>query len=489
MGHQAGKASVAWGRPWCGLWALLLCMTSLPAQAALDSWEIVSEPGPGQFLNITRFGEVQLATTDGVLFRGSAGGLAVQLTDLRAAPKFISAGNQRGSFAQHSGRVLYAAVDGHGVYRSADSGATWSRLTTDFPAGTVTALVGAHNATRTVYIGLEAGGVYAYSASTGKWTDITMTLPVGKVYQLAISPADSERVYAAIEGEGVHKLVKPNKASKWIKVSNLNGIQDIAVHPVNPHEALISSGGTVERIESNNVSGASWSLRDGLPGGAVMWGLAYDPQDPDFAYVGTTRGVYKLNRGLGVWSRLGADGDLGNQYVVAIEVDPRDNKVVYAATNNAAGGGRLYRIEQSVSSNVAPEVNIQVSNTRVASFETVVLDGASSVDPDGIIESYKWVELSGARISINGDESPTASFVAPDVTLPITLLFQLEVIDNKGAWAGGSVEVVVHPHGFKHAFADDAELDAADSGSGGGGGSLGWSLLLSLLLARRYLRA
>ncbi len=473
---------------------LWLGLAIAPVRAELDVWTVVASPGPAQFLNVAPTRQVQLMTINGVLYLGGANGLSVRSMTLPAAPKLMSAGFQKGALSSGGGRVLYAVVDGHGVYRSADSGSTWAPIPAVLPAGTITAIAGAPNDPNYVYVGMASGKVYEYSSFDGIWEDLTLSLPAAKVYRLAVAPNDSGRVYAAIEGQGIYLLVAPNRSRHWVKVSDLNGIQDIAIHPANGYEALLSSGGTVERIYATDVGGRSWPLRNGLPGGALMGGLVYDPLDHDFAYLGTTRGMYKFNRGLGSWSRLGADGDLANKKVVAVGVDPRDTDVVYAATNDDLGGGRLYRIEQSLPSNLPPQAVININTLFVQSFDTVVLDGASSIDPDGQIISYKWSETSGITIAINGDDSAITSFVAPDVTKPITLRFQLEVLDNKNAWAGAQAEVVVAPHGYSRGvLGDEAEFGVEGSiGNGdvstrGGGGSLGWGLLpLALLVAYRW---
>jgi hypothetical protein len=94
----------------------------------------------------------------------------------------------------------------------------------------------------------------------------------------------------------------------------------------------------------------------------------------------------------------------------------------------------------------------------VQSGDSVVLDGTGSHDPDGEIKKYHWRaktldrhghhgrhESWDQRIDIDDRSSATASFVAPNVAQPTTVLVKLTVIDNNGTSHTASKKVVVYP--------------------------------------------
>ena len=96
-------------------------------------------------------------------------------------------------------------------------------------------------------------------------------------------------------------------------------------------------------------------------------------------------------------------------------------------------------------------VTVSVNLTPVADAGTdqfaqagaaVSLNGSGSIDPDGTIVSYNWVQTAGTTVSLAGAVTATPSFTAPSVSG--TLTFQLTVTDNNGATATDTVTMSVN---------------------------------------------
>ena len=93
-------------------------------------------------------------------------------------------------------------------------------------------------------------------------------------------------------------------------------------------------------------------------------------------------------------------------------------------------------------SNQAPMANAGGAQT-VSGFAEVILDGTSSNDPDGSIDSWQWQQTAGPVVDLAGTDNPQASFPAPDLPQGADLVFTLTVTDNEGASDTASAMVVV----------------------------------------------
>jgi hypothetical protein len=74
----------------------------------------------------------------------------------------------------------------------------------------------------------------------------------------------------------------------------------------------------------------------------------------------------------------------------------------------------------------------------------VNLNAAQSIDSDGAIVSYSWVQLSGnPTVALHNADSPVATFEIPDVKSDSKLSFRLTVVDNDKLGASDTVNVIV----------------------------------------------
>jgi large repetitive protein len=94
--------------------------------------------------------------------------------------------------------------------------------------------------------------------------------------------------------------------------------------------------------------------------------------------------------------------------------------------------------------NHAPTANAGQDQTPNASY-VISLDGSKSKDPDsGDTLTYSWIQTSGPNVTLNGANSPIATFTAPEVITSDTILkFSLTVKDDKGAASNNPAVVSV----------------------------------------------
>ncbi len=97
-----------------------------------------------------------------------------------------------------------------------------------------------------------------------------------------------------------------------------------------------------------------------------------------------------------------------------------------------------------IDGNQEPIANAGV-NQNVKALTIVTLDGSGSVDSDGTITHYSWLQLEGTNVALSNEEAVSPSFTAPDVITPEVLVFQLAISDDKGATDIALVQVTIAP--------------------------------------------
>ena len=303
---------------------------------------------------------------------------------------------------------------------NAGEGGTWTWHPTG--AFSIQCIIVDPNTPTTLYVGTETGGVFRSRDSGITWTSVGLAARGGKVNQLALSPVDTTVLYAACN-DGLFR--SKNSGNTWSKVDTLiyGGVWSVAVNPRQPSNLLadvngsglfrsadagmswtyvgydrlldwgpwcpvfsptaasvvyglypgglsrstdggatwskasgrISSGATIARTGSlvlspnspttsyvvagggvfhSTDSGASWVLGDaGLGNGRAMC-VAIDPTTPTTLYAGTDRGVYRSTDGGKSWPTVTLVGEA----VSALAIDPKDPSTIYAGVYSGQDG-------------------------------------------------------------------------------------------------------------------------------------------------------
>ena len=99
---------------------------------------------------------------------------------------------------------------------------------------------------------------------------------------------------------------------------------------------------------------------------------------------------------------------------------------------------------EDLPANQPPSANAGVDQT-VDAGDTVTLDGSGSSDPDGTVASYLWAPPTEPMVSLSTEDQASTSFIAPEVNVATTLVFQLTVTDDDDATASDDVSVTVRP--------------------------------------------
>jgi photosystem II stability/assembly factor-like uncharacterized protein len=294
------------------------------------------------------------------------------------------------AIAPSASNVLYLALKGSdqrliGFYRSADSGATWTkvgvppnddvtywgwslrvhptnpnliyagslRLSTSADGGStwvsndsnlhVDHHVQTYSADgNTLYIGND-GGIWSTTAPTAantSWTDLNNTLNTAMFYPgISISPISLNTTFGGTQDNGTLQY-QGGLAWTWAGVCGDGGFT--AIDFSNPQVVYATCGAGVtngDRIPILKYNGSSWSevvsgintqdRSDFIPP------LAMDPSNSSRLYFGTYR-VYQTVDGANSWIAISPDLTIDNGVISTVAVAPSDPNTVYAGAWDGA---------------------------------------------------------------------------------------------------------------------------------------------------------
>ena len=266
---------------------------------------------------------------------------------------WIGPGNQGGRIRAilihpTTSSTLWVGSAGGGIWKSVDSGASWAPVQ-DFMANlAVTSLGMAANTPSVMYAAtgegffnfdaLRGSGIFKSSDSGVTWSRLAATDPASNadwyyVNRIATHPTASGELLAVTNG-GIYRSV--TSGSAWTKTSTYGNITDVQFALDNSNRVL-ASGGSGPVLYSSD-SGATWTASNLNLSARVE--IAFGSGGVAFAVADQNSGtIYKsLNYGA-TWSLVSTLGHLSGQgwYANTIWVDPSNNN------NLIVGGLDLWR--------------------------------------------------------------------------------------------------------------------------------------------------
>ncbi len=206
-------------------------------------------------------------------------------------------------------RILYCAVYGHGVFKSTDSGLSWSGVNNGLGGDAVYAwtIVIDPNDNQTLYVGLNtiygtgAGGVYKTTDGGQNWFKLT-NLPSGDVLSFDIDHSNGQTLYAGVTDVydwsttgGLYKST--DGGSTWTEVLDQPRVGVVLVHPTQSNVIFAASqpwwnytpnldDGLYRSIDG----GQTWELINQNLGHTFILFARINPHNPNQIFVGTHGG-------------------------------------------------------------------------------------------------------------------------------------------------------------------------------------------------------
>jgi len=283
--------------------------------------------------------------------------------------------------------TVYAGATGT-VFKSTDSGTVWTPYSSGLGSDTVDALAIDPNSPNVLYAGMDGTGLYKSvdGGETWSWLGLLAGLNVNHIDAIAFDPSDSDTVYAAgFQNLGPVGIFKTTDEGVTWTFTQLDAFpRHLEVNPVAPTTVIAGTGdgiwrstdaganwseenagftntvvsslakalsqaGTVygsgnSRLYRTTDTAASWDDLAPIGDGFPVLSVAADPTDPDVAYAGTTlSGVHKTVNGGTSWSSTDT-GPFPPVLVATMAIDPVTPTNVYAAGFGAVfksttGGG------------------------------------------------------------------------------------------------------------------------------------------------------
>jgi photosystem II stability/assembly factor-like uncharacterized protein len=289
--------------------------------------------------------------------------------------------------------VFYVGAVNGGVWKTDDSGRTWTPIFDDQPSQAVGAIAVAPSDPKIIYVSSGEGlarpdlavgdGMYK-SVDAGKtWTHLGLRNSQG-IPALAVDPRDPNRIFAAVLGHpyGANEergiYLSTDGGQNWQKVlsksENVGG-SDVEIDASNPDVVYAALwelrlgpwedgnqyNGTGGGLFKSTDGGQTWRpLANGLPKGMIQINLTIAPSQPSrlFAAVASARGENAPGSDVGVyrsddagenWQRITTDGRpagrIGGGDLPMPKVDPKNPDIVYCTstvTMKSTDGGKTW---------------------------------------------------------------------------------------------------------------------------------------------------
>jgi photosystem II stability/assembly factor-like uncharacterized protein len=312
------------------LFLCLLCLSALHAQAAFtvvgpdggDARAFASVPGEPHHL--------YLGTTNSWLYETiDEGATWHRLAKLDRGDDFVLDSIVVDS--SHPATLYVGAwknTDDGGLWISRDAGHTWKEVAL-FKGQPIYALAQAPSDPHILFAG-TLQGIYRSSDSGATWTQISppASHEIHEIESLAVDPGNPDTVYAGT-WHLPWKTTDGGKTWRNIKEGLIvdSDVFSIIVDPQHPHTVYLSACSGIYKSEN---AGTLFHKIQGIPTEARRTRvLMQDPENLQIVYAGTTEGLYKTVNGGKTFTRM-TDADV---VVNDVYVDPGSSSRVLLATD------------------------------------------------------------------------------------------------------------------------------------------------------------
>jgi len=249
------------------------------------------------------------------------------------------------SYAASPVNPNYIFLGGINVWRSTDSGHSWINKTMPYsgsgnPHNVAVIHTDYHDIvfdpdSTNVVFACNDGGLYKSEDSGISWTNLTYGIAIGEMYRVSVSQTDSTVSLVGLRDNGALKL---SANGEW-SVAHIYDGADCLIDYTDTNNMFVSiaSGAgsgfiysSNDAFNSNDVD-ISANILGGQQTGPVVTSIVMNPLDPKTIYTGYTD-VYESNNRGAAWYPLSSNLTGGSAYYLhTVVIAPNDTNTIYAA--------------------------------------------------------------------------------------------------------------------------------------------------------------
>mgnify|MGYP001157339839 FL=1 len=300
-------------------------------------------------------------------------------------PAFLSGRIADISIDPNNSSVWYVAVGSGGVWKTKNSGTTWTPIFDNQPSYSIGCITIDPNNTNTIWVGTGENvggrhvgygdGIYKSMDGGKTWKNFGLK-ETEHISKIIVHPENSDIILVAAQGPLWRKgeqrglYYSDNGGKNWKKVlgnSEWTGVTDIVFNHLNPQVmyaatwdrhrtvAAYMGGGPGTAIFKSIDGGKNWEkLSTGLPKSNMgKIGLAISPQRPNVVYAAieldrTTGGLYRSDDAGNSWTKMSDEvsGGTGPHYYQELYASPHSFDRIYlmnVRVRVSEDGGKTFR--------------------------------------------------------------------------------------------------------------------------------------------------
>ena len=383
-----------------------------------DSGNAIAVDAAGNAYVAGETSSIDFTTTSGVVQSVFGGGPAFRTVD--AGTNWSATGSGSGitrsalyalAIASTTPPTLYAGADDEvagGVFKSTNGGVTWTSAGSGLTDARVHALAADPVAPATIYAGTRSAGVFKTTDSGTSWSATPLTMV--SVTALAVDPITPANVYAGTENSGAYKST--NGGASWTSISSGLPSSDISALVIDPLTPATLYAATGTGIYKTTNGGTNWTAASSGLFDSDVNALVLDPRNPNLLFAGTNSfGVFRSTNGGNFW--FPASGGLpGASGVTAITIDATTG-TFYAGVGEA-NAGRVYKSSNGIAWTGTGLYSARLTSLVVDKITSTVVYAASVGGSDAFVA--KWNTAGSLTFStyLGGYRDDEANAIAID---------------------------------------------------------------------------
>jgi len=317
----SNNAAYLWRRSGAAWTKITTLPSGLDVSQAWYDWYVAATPN-----SVT---QVFLGAIDG--YRGDLTGTTWKFTDITTqGSNSIHPDQHCLTFSPNNSKVIYAGSDG-GIFRSANSGASWTALNKGLAISEIEYLAGDPGTWQWLLAGTQDNGTLIFTG-TPKWTHSAD----GDGGDCGVNQSNPNTIYHSFYYVSLQRST--NKGATWASLNPPN-VSSLFYPPVEVFGSTVAIGAT--SLIVTRSGGPPWTTVPlGLASGEVS--SAMRDVDGNTILVGTNKGrMLRMHWNGAAWTKTALTSPTA-RYISCIAVDPSNPQRIWV-TISQVGGGQVYR--------------------------------------------------------------------------------------------------------------------------------------------------